>query len=267
MKPLFACAIGALALTLSACSRQTEEAPATAEPAPTATQAAVATRDQAAIDALTRMGNYLRTLEQFELRAETTVDEVAEDGQKLQFDGTTTYRFRRPNGLYAEVRTDRRVRQFYFDGANFTMFAPRQNFYAQVAANGTVAELVTQIDERYDIQMPLIDLFYWGTERANTAAITSASTVGFANLDGVESDHYAFRQDGVDWQIWIQRGASPLPRKLVITTRDGDANPQYVANLNWNLSPRLSNATFTFTPPAQARLIRINTVQASPETP
>jgi hypothetical protein len=266
MKPVLALALGAMALTLSACSPAEEKAPDAAAPQPAAGQAEAPARDQAALDALTRMGDFLRTLDSFELRADTTIDEVADDGQKLQFEGATLYRFRRPDGLYAEVSTDRRVRRFYYDGETFTMYAPRQNFYAQVAATGAVGELLTEIDERYDIEMPLIDLFSWGTERANTDAITSAKHVGFANLDGVETDQYAFRQDGVDWQIWIARGERPLPRKLVITTRDGDANPQYAANLSWNLAPRFSDATFAFRPPPEARLIRINTAETNQET-
>jgi hypothetical protein len=43
-------------------------------------------------------------------------------------------------------------------------------------------------------------------------------------------EHYAFRQEGLDWQIWIQ-GDYPLPRKFVIRTLTDDARPQHTSNL------------------------------------
>ena len=66
---------------------------------------------------------------------------------------------------------------------------------------------------------------------------------------GVATNHYAFRQEGVDGQVWIEEGKTPLPRKLVITTTDEDSQPQYAAVLKWNLSPDISDKTFEFVPP------------------
>jgi hypothetical protein len=257
MKVLLSTAAVSLLLCASACSRP--PAPAEQPAADGSQTAAPEAVDQAALDALTRMGAYLRTLERFQIQANTTIDEVADNGQKLQFAGTVLYKVRRPDGLFVETRTDRRVRQITYDGHTFTLYAPRQNFYAQVATTGTIAELATRLSDRFDIHLPLVDLFYWGTEQADTNAITSASVIGFARINGVDCDQYAFRQEGVDWQVWIERGDRPLPRKLVVTTRDDDANPQYAAELNWTLNSNFPDATFAFTPPRDARLIRINT--------
>ena len=58
-------------------------------------------------------------------------------------------------------------------------------------------------------------------------------------MGGADTDHYAFRQGDVDWQIWIERGERPLPRKLVITTREEVGQPQYSAELTWNLNPQV----------------------------
>jgi hypothetical protein len=263
MKALLSSAVLCAALCLPACSRQAETPPAEAPQTEPHTAAQAPVRDQAALDALSRMGAYLRTLERFQIQADTVIDEVADNGQKLQFAGAVTYKVRRPDGLYVETKTDRRVRQFTYDGHTFTIYAPRQNFYAQAEQTGTLAELATRLADRFDIHLPLVDLFYWGTDQADPSAITSASVIGFARINGADCDQYAFRQDGVDWQIWIERGERPLPRKLVITTRDGDANPQYAATLHWTLNPSFAPATFTFTPPREAHLIRINTREAS----
>ena len=222
--------VAVLILTLVACSpapekAKTAEAPAQ-QPAP-AQVAPSSSVDPEATAALERMGAYLRTLTAFEVRADTTIDEVdADNGQKLQFGGATTYRVRRPNAFYVETVTDRRHRQFYYDGSQFTVYSPRMKLYAQAAAPATIAETIALLEERYDINLPLTDLFYWGTPQADLSNMTAASHVGFARINGADCDQYAFRQGAVDWQIWIQRGDRPLPRKLVITSREEQGQPQ-----------------------------------------
>ena len=42
--------------------------------------------------------------------------------------------------------------------------------------------------------------------------------VGPSVVGGVTCEQYAFRQADIDWQIWIQLGDYPLPRRLVATT-------------------------------------------------
>jgi hypothetical protein len=43
--------------------------------------------------------------------------------------------------------------------------------------------------------------------------MTAAGYIGTSWIDGVECDHVAVRQADVDWQVWIERGDTPLPRK------------------------------------------------------
>ncbi len=248
-------------LALAACSRapdaaKTEEAPAATQQAtaPAVQQAAI---DPQATAALERMSAYLRTLENFQVQADTTTDEVAVDnGQKLQFTGESVYRVRRPNAFFVETRSDRRHRQFYYDGANFTVYSPRMKLYAQAPAPATIAETVALLEDRYDIELPLTDLFYWGTRQADLSNMTAASHVGFARINGADTDQYAFRQGAVDWQIWIERGDRPLPRRLVITSREEDGQPQFSSDLTWTLNPRFNASTFAFSPPAGSHQIQ-----------
>lgn len=225
--------------------------------------------DPAALAALDRMGAFLRTVTTFEVRSKTTVDVVLDSGQKLQFDGTAHLRARRPDRLWAEVATDRKVREFFYDGKTFTIYGPRNKLYATVPAPATLREVVAAVEERYGLVLPLADLFRWGTDPSQREAIREAIDVGPAHVGDEPCDQYAFRQDGVDWQVWIQKGDSPLPRKLVVTTTDDPAQPQYVAVLDWNLAPALNDKMFTFTPPPDAFRIAIRELaaEAAPGTP
>ena len=74
------------------------------------------------------------------------------------------------------------------------------------------------VAQRYGLEFPLADLFYWGTAKSGVGDIRAATSLGRSTVAGVPCDHYAYRQADVDWQIWIEQGTSPLPRKLVITS-------------------------------------------------
>ena len=89
----------------------------------------------------------------------------------------------------------------------------------------------------------------------------TASVIGVTRIDGVDCDHLAFREGSVDWQIWIQRGDKPVPRRIVIIDRAQTSLPRYEGQLTWNEPPQITADTFTFTPPTGAIPIRIATVE------
>ena len=220
--------------------------------------------EPAALAALDKMGAYLRTLNSFEIHSQATIDEVLESGQKLQFASAIHLRVRRPDHLWAEVASDRKTREFFYDGKTFTIWGPRNKLYASFPAPATLREMIERAEGQYGLVLPLADLFRWGTEPTRREMIKGAMYVGPSLLDGDPCDQFAFRQEGVDWQIWIQKGESPLPRKLVITTTDEVAQPQYISVLDWNLAPALNDKMFTFEPPPDSYRIAIQEITAEP---
>ncbi len=233
-----------LSRTLAALAVAGAAVPALAQPAPAVEPGAMA--------ALQGMGAYLRTLKSFQVDVATTDEDVLDDGQKIQYSGTTSILARMPNGLRAEVANDRRERMYLYDGKSFTLFAKRLNFYAVVPAPPTVGQLADTLDEKYDVTVPIVDLFRWGTPGWSTDDIKGAMDVGPSTVEGVTCQQYAFRQDDIDWQIWIQKGDHPLPRRLVITTKTDEGRPQHTAEYTWNLAPSFNDAAFVFDPPEGA---------------
>lgn len=78
--------------------------------------------------------------------------------------------------------------------------------------------------------------------------------VGDSYIDGVYCYHLAFRKSDVDWQIWVRSDEHPVPMKYVITTKWMTGAPQFSIRLrNWNFDPAVSDATFKFTPPQDAK--------------
>jgi hypothetical protein len=155
--------------------------------------------DPGAMEALDKMGVYLRTLKSFEVRAEVTTDNVLDDGQTIQFSSKVDLVAARPNRMRVEVTDDEGHRFFFFDGKNFTIFGQVVNYYATVPAPPTLAQLADDLNDKYGIELPLYDLFEWGTNDANIKKIKAADDIGPSAVDGVTCEQYAFRQEGVDW--------------------------------------------------------------------
>jgi hypothetical protein len=218
--------------------------------------------DPRAMEALNKMGAYLRTLKSFQVRADVSTDDVLEDGQTIQSNSKVDIVAARPNRLRIEVDADDGHRFFFFDGKNFTIFGQLVNYYATIPAPPTIAQLTEDLSNKYGIELPLLDLFEWGTNDTTISRIKGAMDVGPSTVDGITCEQYAFHQDNVDWQIWIQLGEFPLPRKLIIRTLTDDAKPQHSEMLNWNLAPSFSDDAFTFDPPADARRITLAAIEA-----
>lgn len=226
----------------------------------------VAERDPSAMAELVRMGAYLRTLKAFELKADVVTEDVRTDGEKVQTLKTVELVARRPDRLYAEVTNDRQRRLFFYDGAHFTLFAPRSTFYATVEAPPTIERLADELEDRFDIELPLLDLFRWGTPEGNAEVLTSAVDLGPSAIDGVTCEQFGFRQEGIDWQLWIQRGDHPLPCRVVITTLTDEARPQHTATYRWNLAPSYDDETFVFRTPSSAKRIPLAEVPGVPSS-
>ena len=77
--------------------------------------------------------------------------------------------------------------------------------------------------------------------------VTSGRHLGMAWVNGVECHHLAFRSAKVDWQLWVEAGDIPMPRKLVITYTGEPGRPQYsMTVLKWALAPNLKDELFRF---------------------
>jgi hypothetical protein len=89
--PSFACLAMSAAMVfacLSGSAGRTAE-----QPAPKVAQVEI---EPKAVEALKSMGSQLRAFKAFALRSETTIDEILDNGQKIQFGGTVDYRVRPP---------------------------------------------------------------------------------------------------------------------------------------------------------------------------
>lgn len=259
-RSLFAGSLLALSLAAPALLHA-QPAAAPAAPAPSSTAPAAPAADAVnpgAVQALKDMGAFLQGLKRYHVATELTGEVVLEDGQKLQHSAHADIDVQRPDRLRARMTSARTEREIYFDGKRATIFLPGQNDYSSIDFTGSNADLVTGLKERYGVELPLSDLFLWGTPAAPLDKIDSAMNAGQDFIGKDLCNHFAFRQGDYDWQIWIAAEGKPLPRKLVIINRADDARPQSVSTIDWNLSPGFDDAVFTFVPPKGATRVELH---------
>jgi hypothetical protein len=199
---------------------------------------------------------YLANLNQFSVDTHSTIEVVLHSGQKIQYDLGAMLSVQRPNKLRAERSGELVDQVFYYDGKSLTLYNPSEKYFATAAAPGTLEGMLDFARETLDLVAPAGDLVYKNAFEILMEDVTSGFVVGKSVVEGARCDHLAFRTSQTDWQIWIQEGSQPLPRKLVITSTDVAGAPQFtVVMATWNLAPTFGADFFDFTPPKDAKQI------------
>src|SRR6185436_19746284 len=171
--------------------------------------------DSQAITALNRMSDYLKTLKAYKINSEVSKDELVDTNMKIQKSASNEISVQMPDRLHAHMVGDEQDLQFIYDGQNLVLYDAPGKFYASTPAPPTVGRTLDAIRARYGIVFPLADFIQMSAKENLLQNIKAAGYIGTSRIDGVECDHVAVRQPDVDWQVWIEKGDKPLPRKVV----------------------------------------------------
>lgn len=198
---------------------------------------------------LREMGEYLKTAKEFSFRADVIQDEIVGE-HLILFGGVAQVSISRPNRFNAEFNGDRRQTRVVFDGKTVTLFYVAKNLYAVAEAPPEIDGALDHLFELYRSPVPLADLVYADPYRTLIENAKTGFVAGQHAVKGTRCHHLVFTKEEIDWQIWIEVGPRPVPRRLVITYVNEPGSPQYIAELSdWNFQPRLSEHYFTFRPP------------------
>jgi hypothetical protein len=206
-----------------------------------------------AVDALARMSAYLRSIPAFQISLQTQRDDVDVYGQLITLSGGATYKVRRPDAFSIDLALPSLAAQYVYDGKTLTVYDASTGRYAKYPAASTIRGTLELAEQKYGATVPLDDLFTWSEGDDRAKVLTSAHFIGKAQVAGQTADHYAFRQPGVDWQIWIADGDKPAPLRVTIVASDDPARPQFEADLSWDTAPQFAPGAFAFAPPPNAR--------------
>jgi hypothetical protein len=217
---------------------------------------------------LKEMGAAMAAAKRISFEAHAIADQLTPDGQKVQYAKNQKVRMQRPDRLAVDVTGDAEELQFRYDGKRVTLYNPKTQSWGATDAPASIDETLDMLAVKYGMPMPLADLVFADPYKVLTENVRSGEHLGTGYVFDVKCHHLAFRQAAVDWQIWVEEGANPLPRKVVITFKESPGHPQYTAFLsNWNLSADTPASAFAFTPPAGARQVEFAPPPAPPSAP
>ena len=91
--------------------------------------------------------------------------------------------------------------------------------------------LIDRLRDEFGMAAPGADLLRSRVYDELIADVIDAKHIGQGVVDGVECEHLAFRNAETDWQIWVEIGARPIPRKYVITSKAVNGSPQYTLRI------------------------------------
>ena len=261
-------AVGWLGMAALGAAFALAPAAAAQEPAPPATAPAPVRRvDPRADEILKKMGALLAATPRFALEAEETFDEVSDNAPRVQLTNLRRVGVERPSRFAADVTGDTLTRASWYDGKTLTVLDKARNVYLSVDAPGTIDAVLEKVADEHGVVIPLTDLLYSDPYAVLSEGVLYGEYLGLHQAAGVLCHHLAFSQATVDWQIWIEAGDQPLPRKLVITYVDEPGHPQYAAVIRRiTLDPKFPEGLFQFVAPEGATRIDLADV-ARPAVP
>lgn len=225
---------------------------------PAIADAAASAIDSRATEWMKKMSALLAGTRTFTIEAEETFDAEFARAYRVQLTNVRTLTMERPSRFSAMATGDTLHRASWYDGKSLTVLNQKRNVYASVDMPGTVDGVLDTLAADYEVYLPLSDLLYADPYAAMMEGVLYGKYLGVHQAAGVPCHHLTFGQEGVEWQIWIDAGAQPLPRKLAIAYWDQPGVPQYHAVFRrFTLGPEIKPGQFTFKAPAGATKVEL----------
>ncbi|MFG0320544.1 MAG: DUF2092 domain-containing protein [Planctomycetota bacterium JB042] len=213
--------------------------------------------DASADAALRSMGELLGSAERFEFEALTMVDPHPDAWPPFRERGEVTITGARPGRLLGRVRSAHARRDFHLDDGRLSVHDLDRGVYAVIEAPGTIDETLDLLMDEYDVSIQLADVLYADPYAAMSESLEEARDLGATVVGGRPCRHLAFRQAGLEWQLWVEEGERPVPRKIVLLY-DEPGTPEFEATwTRWELSPPPDDRRFRFEPPPSAREVEL----------
>jgi hypothetical protein len=215
---------------------------------------------------LKSMSDFMAGQKASSLTFDSDIEVITTDLQKIQFTSSGQLQMVRPDKLHARRTGGYKDIEIVFDGKTLTINNKDGNSFAQVDANGSIDQLVDLLREKYGVVAPGADLLFSDVFKIMIEDVIDAKHIGRGVIDGVECEHLAFRTPQTDWQIWVEVGARPIPRKYVITSKTVAGAPQYTLRIKeWRTD--VPADAFVFKPPQGAKKMAIESLHDIDEVP
>lgn len=211
--------------------------------------AAWAQQENYAKTILKAMSDYIGSQKTIQLTFDSDIEVITSEMEKIQFTNSGDALLSRPDKLWAHRVSGHADVSMFFDGKTVKIHGKSINSFAQFEAPGNVDQLFTALREGHGISLPAADLLLSNSYEVLVAGIMEAKYIGIGIIDGHKCEHLAFRNFDTDWQLWVEAGEVPIPRKMVITSKTINNAPQYTIQVkSWKTDVKPASDAFSFTP-------------------
>ena len=201
--------------------------------------------DSEAAAVLQSMSNYLGSRSDYSFKADIMYDEVLSSGQKVQYGAEAVAYLTKPNKFAISYITERGGYKLWYNAGQATILEVPENDYATATLPGTVDQALNKLSDEYAFDPVLGEFLFINTFKALTKSVTSGRSLGPSRVSGATCRHLIFRGKDIDWQIWIEDGNRPVPRKLVITYKNRPESPQFIALIkDWVANKTIRDAAY-----------------------
>jgi hypothetical protein len=225
-------------------------------------------QEDSAAKILKAMSDYVTSQKSLSVTFDADIEVITPEIQKIQFASSGTVQVSRPDKLRATRTGGYADIELVFDGKTISVLGKDANAYAQADVSGTIDQLIALLRDQYSIDMPGADLLLSNAQGAMMEDVLDAKHIGRGVIDGVECEHLAFRNQETDWQLWVEVGDRPIPRKYVITSKSVASAPQYTLRIKeWKTDAAPDAKAFAFEPPAGAKKVDFEVLSDIDEVP
>jgi len=210
---------------------------------------------------LRQMSDALARSPSFSFTAADYTDKRHDTGQTARFFRELDIQVKRPNRFYAQIHGDEINRTVWYNQDTLTVLDNQKSQYAKLGVPARIENMFDFVMEKYGLTVPLADLLFENPYAVLTESILTGVYNGLDRVDSYSCHHLSFSQEYIDWQIWIDTGDIPVPRKILIIHTSKTGQPRYSVTMdNWNLNTALPDKRFQAKLPSQAKLVSLEIV-------
>jgi len=222
--------------------------------------------DPQALERLQNMSYFLGSKSEYTFKADAMFDVLIRGERTIQYSAQETVYIQKPDKFTIKFVTDIGGYKIWYTAGQATLLSLPTNDFSLAPLPGSIDQALKKLLEQYNFAPALSEFLFINTYRVMTENVTSGAYFGTSKVFGTKCDHLAFVQDDINWQIWIESGRRPIPRKLVITYKNQPGSPQFIAILkDWVTDKPITGYAFKADIPNVNNRVDMNQLMDNPK--
>ena len=218
-------------------------------------------QDEKAIGILKQMSAFTDSMDKYVINAESYLDATIGAGLTISDASEITVSVDRSGFLHSINRSGLETREVFMNKGKLTVFTGPQKFYSHAEIPATLDEGLMFALEQYGVETPAMDLLILRSlDELLTDNVEVVYVTGDSTIRGVNCHHILVSGPNVAMQCWVEKGDKPMPRRTLLTFKQGEGLPRHELFLKWTAKDSFDKSLFEFEAPEGA--IEIEFIEA-----